>query len=148
MLTSFRELRVWREAMSLVKDIYCFVKGFPPEEKFGLASQLTRAAVSVPSNIAEGYGRGSRKDYVHFLHQARGSIYEVETQIEIAIALGYVENNDHLRRRLCDVSKMLNFLIKRLEVNQGHEIKSRGAMSQTLESGTLNPSSETLSPRP
>ena len=101
--------------MLLVEEAYRLVRDFPKDERFGLASQMTRAAVSVPSNIAEGYGRGSRKDYVHFLRQALGSLYEFDTQLEIAVSLGFVERSDAPSDHVDGVSRMLNSLIRKLD---------------------------------
>ena len=80
----FEDLRVWQEAIALVAAVYRVTGAFPPAEQLGLTSQLRRAAVSIPSNIAEGWGRGSRADYTRFLRVARGSLYEVKTQLIIA----------------------------------------------------------------
>lgn len=85
-----RSLVAWQRAMELVTEIYRVTGTFPKHELYGLVSQLRRAAVSVPSNLAEGYGRNSRNEFHHFIGQARGSLAEVETQIEIARNLGYV----------------------------------------------------------
>ena len=86
---SFRELVVWQRAMELVAAVYTLTREFPKEEVFGLSSQLRRAAVSIPSNIAEGKGRLGRGEYRQFLGVARGSNFEVQTQIELARMLGY-----------------------------------------------------------
>ena len=86
----FRELLVWQRAMQFARDVYETTQGFPRKEIFGLTSQLRRAAVSVPSNIAEGHGRLSDKAFAVFLGQARGSLYELETQLELAKSLGYL----------------------------------------------------------
>lgn len=88
-MQSYRELIVWQKSMQLVKLVYVLTEQFPKEEQFGLTSQLRRASVSVPSNIAEGYVRRARKDYARFIAIARGSAAEVETQFEIAKMLGY-----------------------------------------------------------
>jgi four helix bundle protein len=85
-----RNLVVWRKSMDLVKDIYRATGDFPKHELYGLVSQLRRAAVSVPSNVAEGYGRNSRNELHQFVGTARGSLAEVETQIELARDLGYL----------------------------------------------------------
>jgi four helix bundle protein len=85
----YRELIVWQKAMDLVEHIYRYTKGFPREEVYGLSSQLRRAAVSVPSNIAEGNARTTTRDFLHFLSIAYGSIKEIETQVLIAERLGY-----------------------------------------------------------
>ncbi len=100
----YRELLVWQEAMKLAQDVYKSVQGFTKEELFGLASQLRRAAVSVPSNIAEGHGRTSDKSFALFLGQARGSLYELETQIELAQKLGYIPEQD-LQQLLSEAPK-------------------------------------------
>ena len=86
-----RDLVAWQLAMEMVREIYRVTRTFPRDELYGLVSQLRRAAVSVPSNLAEGYGRNSPKELHHYLGQARGSLAEVETQIEIARDLGYVD---------------------------------------------------------
>lgn len=83
-MNSYKDLLVWQKAMDLVDEVYRLVRQLPGDEKYALGDQLRRAAVSVPSNIAEGFGRESVKDYVHFLTIARGSLYEVSTQLEIA----------------------------------------------------------------
>ena len=85
-----RDLVAWQKGMQLVKDIYRITRDFPREEIYGLTSQLRRAAVSVPSNLAEGHGRNSRKEVHQFVGHARGSLLEVETQLEIARDLGYL----------------------------------------------------------
>ena len=85
---SFRDLDVWKDGVGLAEVVYRETKAFPADELYGLTSQLRRAAVSVPSNIAEGWGRSSRADYLRFLHVARGSLFEVATQVEIARRVG------------------------------------------------------------
>lgn len=92
-IRSFRDLRVWQESMRIVEQLYKLTSKFPKEERYGLSIQLRRSAVSIPSNIAEGKMRGHVKEYVHFLSIAQGSLAEVETQIEIARALNYVEDH-------------------------------------------------------
>ena len=83
-IKSYRDLFVWQKAMELVTAVYAIPKVFPKEEQYGLTAQIRRSAVSVPSNIAEGYGRNSTLDYTRFLQIARGSLYELQTQLEIA----------------------------------------------------------------
>lgn len=90
-LRGYRDLRAWQQAMGLVTEIYRVTRTFPKEEQYGLVSQIRRAAVSVPSNLAEGHGRNSRNEFRQFIGQARGSLSEVETQLEIAKNLGYVK---------------------------------------------------------
>lgn len=87
-----RDLEVWQLSMDLVKEIYRLTQTFPREELFGLTAQIRRAAISIPSNIAEGHGRSSPREYRQFVGQARGSLLEVETQLEIAHDLGYVKH--------------------------------------------------------
>ncbi len=89
-IRSYRDLRVWQAGRLLVSMVYEATAAFPKDEVYGLRQQVRRAAVSVPSNIAEGYGRGSRKDYVHFLQTARGSLYEVQTQLYLPEDLGFL----------------------------------------------------------
>jgi four helix bundle protein len=89
-LRGYRDLRAWQHAMDLVTQIYRVTRTFPKDEVYGLVSQLRRAAVSIPSNLAEGHGRNSRNEFRQFIGQARGSLSEVETQLEIAKNLGYI----------------------------------------------------------
>lgn len=91
---SYRDLIVWQKGMDLVTKIYEIARKFPPIEQYGLRSQICRAAVSIPSNIAEGHGRNSLNELRHFLSIARGSLVETQTQIEIAFRLGYVTNEE------------------------------------------------------
>ena len=89
-ITSFRDLRVWQLAMDLVELVYRLTRSFPRNEIYGLASQIQRAAVSVTSNIAEGHTREHTKEYLHHISMSQASLAELETQLEIAIRLGYV----------------------------------------------------------
>ena len=116
-MKDFRELIAWQKSMQLVKEIYTLTELLPKEEIFGLASQLRRAAVSIPSNIAEGFGRHSYKEYIHFLYIARGSKYEVETQIEIGIMQGFFSREQTAQAfELSDVTgRLLNALIAKLQ---------------------------------
>ncbi len=113
MVRTFRELIVWQKAMILVTEIYQVTQKFPKEEIFGLISQLRRAAVSVPSNIAEGQGRLTEKEFRQFLGNARGSLAEVETQITIAKNLGFLDDPDfqNLSAKITEVARVLNGLI-------------------------------------
>ena len=118
MLRSYRDLLVWQKAVELAVLIYRLTEGFPTREIYGLASQIRRAGVSVPSNIAEGYGRGSRKEYLQFLSIAQGSLKELETQTILAQRLGYATVSQ-AERILSDseiVGKMLGGLIRSLRV--------------------------------
>ena len=121
---SYRDLIVWQKSISLVKDVYLLSKSLPKEELYGLTCQVRRSAVSIPSNIAEGHGRGTTKSYVFFLRNAFGSLYELQTQLVIAGELGYV-NDERMRATLGltdEIEKMLSVLIKKLE----SKINSRG----------------------
>jgi four helix bundle protein len=108
----FRDLVAWQKAMDLVTDIYELTRSFPRDEMYGLIAQLRRAAVSVPSNLAEGYSRNSRNEFHHFVGQARGSLAEIETQIEIARNLGYVsiDRSSEMLTRIGEVGRLLTGL--------------------------------------
>lgn len=116
-MKSYRDLIVWQKSMSLVTLIYEITLKFPEDEKFGLISQIKRSTVSIPSNIAEGYGRSYKKDYSRFLQIARGSLFESQTQLEIAINLNFLKTDDllEIKELSIEVEKMLNSLIKKLE---------------------------------
>ena len=114
MVRSYKDLVAWKKGMALVKSIYAVVKQFPKVEQYRLVDQLTRAAVSVPSNIAEGFGRATNKDFAHFLSQARGSLFEVETQLLIAKDLGFVEDVTPELELSAELGKILSGLIRKL----------------------------------
>ena len=109
----YRGLTVWERAMELAEEIYRVTKKMPETERFGLVSQMQRAAVSVASNIAEGYGRESKDDYLKHLGYARGSLCEVETQLALAVRIGHINRDAALPAwQLCtEVGKMLTALI-------------------------------------
>jgi four helix bundle protein len=113
---SYRDLRVWQRAMELVFGVYNVTRSFPKDELYGLVSQMRRAAVSVPSNIAEGKGRLTDRDRAHFYSQARGSLLELETQILIAQRLEYVfeARAKSLIETSAELSRKLNALIVRI----------------------------------
>ena len=113
MSDSYRDLRVWQRAMELVVTVYAVTRGFPKEELYGLVSQMRRAAVSIPSNIAEGKGRLTDRDRTHFYFQARGSLLELETQIFIAQRLEYVSEprGQALIELSSELGRTLNSLI-------------------------------------
>ena len=102
MVRHYTELVAWQRAMDLVVAVYTATDSFPKSEMFGLTNQLRRAAVSVPSNIAEGQGRSTTKDFVHFLHIARSSLQEVETQVFIACRVGFV--GDEAKSKLLELT--------------------------------------------
>ena len=114
-----RKLRTWELAIELAKAVYKATEMFPGDEKFGMTAQLRRAGVSVASNIAEGAGRSSDQQYVRYLYMARGSLSEIDTQVELASELGYVKTagRDYLDERIAAVSKKLNGLIKRINTD-------------------------------
>ena len=114
---SYRDLVVWQKAMDLVAEIYRITAHFPREEVYGLTSQLRRAAVSIPSNIAEGQGRHGTAEFRHFLRQSSGSLMELETQVLIAERLGYISTAETqpVLRDAAEVGKILNGLIASLD---------------------------------
>ena len=109
----YRDLIVWQKSMDLVDEVYRFCDRFPNDERFGLWSQTTRAAVSVPSDIAEGSGRATSKECVRFLSIARGSLYELATQLEIAERRGYGTVGDAMKERLNEIARMLTKMLSR-----------------------------------
>lgn len=110
---SYKDLVAWQKSMDLVTAVYHLTAKFPKDELFGLTSQLRRAAISIPSNIAEGQGRLSEKEFRYFLGQARGSLMEVETQIQIAENLGYLERESTppMMEMCAEVGRILNGLL-------------------------------------
>ncbi|HRG24719.1 MAG TPA: four helix bundle protein [Chitinophagaceae bacterium] len=114
---TYKDLDVWKKARSLVKEVYLMTRNFPKDEMYGLMSQMRRCAVSIPSNIAEGYGRQFKKETIQFLHIARGSLFELETQLFIASDLSYIDEEclEKLLMQLDDCKKLLNGLIKYFE---------------------------------
>ena len=114
---SYKDLVAWQKSMDLVTAVYRASQGFPKEEIFGLVSQTRRAAVSVPSNIAEGHARTSKKEFQYFLSNARGSLAELETQLTIAHQLAYIDKTgiNQLLDRLGEVGRILNGLLAALK---------------------------------
>jgi four helix bundle protein len=123
---SYKDLVAWQKSMDLVTAVYRASQGFPKEEIFGLVSQIRRAAVSVPSNIAEGHARTSRKEFQYFLSNARGSLAELETQLTIAHQLAYINETgiNQLLDRLGEVGRILNGLLTALKRSSKSEIRS------------------------
>jgi four helix bundle protein len=113
-IKNFRDLDVWRLGMEIVVDVYKCTKGFPKEEMYGLISQMRRAALSIPSNVAEGFNRYHNKEYRQFLYIALGSCAELETQIEVSLFLTYITESirDRMIEKLDHESRMLRNLIK------------------------------------
>ena len=112
---NFEKLNVWQKAIDFADLIYKHTREFPTDERFGLTSQMRRAAVSVPSNIAEGHGRQSRPDYIRFLKTARGSLMELQTQSTLAIELGFLKGTDALGELSAETDRVLQGLIRGLE---------------------------------
>ena len=119
-IRSHRDLQAWQKSSKLALSIYRITSRFPRDERFGLTIQLRRAVVSVPSNIAEGYGRGSRQDYLRFLRMARGSLYEVDTQLLLAAELGYLtgDAHDQVQAGVDEVGRIIAGLIRSIENTQ------------------------------
>lgn len=115
--SDYRQLKVWQKAMDLTVEIYNLVKNLPREETYALSDQMRRAVVSIPSNIAEGQGRNSDKEFTNFLSIARGSLWELETQIEICERLNYIDSKlaSKIYILTTKVSKMLNSLSNSLK---------------------------------
>lgn len=115
---TYKDLKAWQVAMVLITEIYRNTANFPKEEMFGLKSQLRRAAVSIASNIAEGKGRFSDRELGQFLAQARGSLFEVETQVLIAMQLGFISKSDseRLTSQCSELGRILNGLIKAIRI--------------------------------
>jgi four helix bundle protein len=116
-MKSFKELIVWQKSISLTVEVYKISEQFPEKEKFALANQMQRAAVSISSNIAEGWGRGSTKEYLHFLFIAKGSLTELDTQIIIAEKLKYINQSEfeNISEDITSIAMMLNKLISKLK---------------------------------
>jgi four helix bundle protein len=123
MSDSYRDIKVWQRAIELVVDIYSCTRSFPKEELYGLAGQLRRASVSIPSNIAEGKGRRTDKEFLLFLHHARGSVFEMESQLTIAGLLGYIPESEvrRLGNSAGEIARMLSGLIKAIGFQEGKQ---------------------------
>lgn len=123
-MQTYRDLIVWQKSMSMVILLYAEAKNFPKEEIFGLTSQIKRSVVSIPSNIAEGYGRHSTGDYSRFLQIASGSLYEFQTQLGISFQLGFLKREKHEEINLLsiEIEKMLSSLIAKVrnEIHINH----------------------------
>ncbi len=117
MLKNYKELKVWQKSYQLCLEIYRITVKFPKEEKYGLTSQIRRSAVSIPSNIAEGYGRKTTLDYTRMLYISYGSVCELETQVLLAGDLDLIEKGElsTLNKDIAEIERMLKALIKSLE---------------------------------
>lgn len=120
MIHSYNEIKAWQLSMELVTLVYRLTEKFPQNEMFGLTNQLRRAAVSIPSNIAEGFGRNSNGDFAHFLAIANGSLCEVETQLIIAKSLGFVneESYNYMTEKTLECGKTLRSFWKSVRANR------------------------------
>jgi four helix bundle protein len=118
-IKSHRDLIVWQKAMGLVEAVYDATASFPKEETYALTSQIRRAVVSIPANIAEGQGRRLSKEYLYFLANGRGSLLELDTHLEIAVRLRYLDVKKHsaLKEQLDEVGRMLNGLMRAVEAS-------------------------------
>ena len=116
-MSTFRDLKMWQKPMQLVTNFYQETKSFPKEEIYGLTSQIRRASISIPSNIAEGFGRQGKKDYLRFLNVAISSLFELQTQLEISKNLYYLEQSkfDILFEDTREIERMLSSYIKKIK---------------------------------
>src|SRR5256885_15863073 len=114
-IKTYRDLIAWQKAMELVKTVYRVTEKMPESERFGLTIQMRRAAVSIPSNIAEGYARQTTADYVKFLRMARGSLAELSTQAELAVGMTMLSPNQQLTDLLSETDRVLQGLIRSLQ---------------------------------
>jgi four helix bundle protein len=140
MLKNYGDLRVWQESYGLCLDVYRQTRALPADEKYGLTSQLRRAAVSIPSNIAEGYGRRTSGEYLQSLHVAYGSVCELQTQLRLATDLGYLtpDNSNVLLSRTGSVERMLKALIRALDEKRAPTRRS-GPSPEPQNPGTPEP---------
>lgn len=116
-MTDYKDLIIWQKSRLLVRTVYILTRKLPKEELFGLTNQVRRAVVSIPSNIAEGFNRGSDKEFIHFLRIAKGSVAEVETQLILCVDLGYLDSDDIVEaiKLYNEILRMLGTLIVRIE---------------------------------
>ena len=122
---TFRDLIAWQRGMSLALEVYRATASMPSDERFGLTSQLRRSVVSIPSNIAEGYARGTTQDYIRFLRIARGSLAEVQTQIELGCKLGMIRGSEQTTELIAETDRVLQGLIRSLET----KLRAEGSSS-------------------
>jgi four helix bundle protein len=111
---NFRQLNIWNDARTLVKEVYLLTSKFPNDERFGLISQINRCSVSIPSNIAEGSARGTNKDFAHFLRISLGSLYELETQLLLSADLNLISEKEEVFQKIVTLQKMIVNFIKTL----------------------------------
>jgi len=142
-ITSFRDLRVWQLAMDLVELVYRLTRSFPRNEIYGLASQIQRAAVSVPSNIAEGHTREHTKEYLHHLSMSQASLAELETHLEIAIRLRIrLVTRDSINRRACRIVRKTTLRATKRITQEGKSVtNNRPAFASLTLNRPLTPNS-------
>ena len=118
-IRSHRDLIAWQKAMDLVVNVYSLSKSFPPEELYALTKQVRRAVTSVPANIAEGQGRRLGREFHQFLANARGSLMELDTHLEVALRVGYIKSEQHLaiQKDLNEVGRILNGLMRSISAS-------------------------------
>jgi four helix bundle protein len=118
-ISSHRDLIAWQKSMDLVDSIYCATKEFPKDELYGLTSQMRRAAVSIPANIAEGQGRRQKGEFRQFLGNAKGSLLELDTHLELALRLKYLRTEEYLGilEQVHEVGRLINGLLRALSTN-------------------------------
>jgi four helix bundle protein len=118
-----KKLDTWKLSMNLVLDVYRTIETFPKEEKYGLVDQIRRAVISIPSNIAEGAARHTKKEFINYLHIAQGSLSELDTQLELAKRLGYLSDSawHDLDTKMDRVDKLITGLIRHLSKSKGKE---------------------------
>lgn len=116
-MNTFRDLLIWQKSMDLVTKIYQLTKSFPKEEIYGLSSQIRRSSVSIPSNIAEGYGRDGNNDYLRFLNISMSSLFEIQTQLEISFNLKYLSENqfNKINGESREIERMLSAFIRKIK---------------------------------
>lgn len=117
MIKTFRDLKIWQQSMELVTEIYRATSSFPEEEKYGLTSQLRRSSVSIPSNISEGFGRNSQGDFKRFVNISMGSLFELQTQIEVAKNLEFISKEifENLYDYSREIERMMSSFIRTLK---------------------------------
>ena len=116
-MNTFRDLLIWQKSMDLVTEIYQLTKSFPKEEIYGLSSQIRRSSVSIPSTIAEGYGRDGNNDYLRFLNISMSSLFEIQTQLEISFNLKYLSENqfNKINGESREIERMLSAFIRKIK---------------------------------
>jgi four helix bundle protein len=139
--SSYRELKCWKDSMTLVESVFRMTASFPKEEQYGFVSQLRRSALSVPSNIAEGQGRDSKKEFLRFLGIARGSLQELETQLILAHRLAWLDSStfEMMSTMISEIRRMLNGLCKYLRTGQASNTTATLNQQQTTNNQKLTP---------